>query len=137
MWFAEKCVTGVKTDGPLSSYARIPLTYFNNIFSQNGQLPAGLPRVSPTSPDLRNPTKRVFEAFGSSTNLNELLLADGLMNEIKGAFMGPTQPLNRKSQQNLIFSAATGNAADGIKWISYIQKKRNQHLVLPLVSVHY
>lgn len=97
-------------------------SYFNIIFTQDNRLPSGLPKVSPTSPDIRNPMKRVFEAFGSNSNLGPLLLADRQMNQIKGALIGLSAPQSLDTLKLLIFNAAGGNTADGLKWISYIKK---------------
>ncbi len=122
MRFAESCVTGILPGGSVSVYAKIPVTYFNLIFSQDGQLPAGLPRVSPTSPEILNPMARVFEAFGSSSNLGPFFLADNQMNQIKGALIGLGVPIGTKKMTNLIMEGAGGSAASAAKWMSYIKK---------------
>jgi hypothetical protein len=124
MRFMESCVTGVLPGGKLSRYASISANYFNVQFGL-GRLPAGLPLVSPTSPDLTNPLARVFEAFGSNTNQAPLLLADRIMNQVKGNLIGLLKtPLKERTLSTLIESGMGGNFEDRIKWLSYMQRVR-------------
>lgn len=66
--------------------------------------------------------KRVFEAFGSSSNLAQLTLADRQLNQIKGALMGLGPPLKLAKFENLLFNGAGRNVKDAMKWKSYIKK---------------
>lgn len=117
-------MTGILPGGKLSRYASISANYFNLQFGL-GRLPAGLPLVSPTSPDLSNPLARVFEAFGSNTNQAPLLLADRLMNQVKGNLIGLIKlPLSENTLSALIESGKGGNNEDRIKWLSYVQRVR-------------
>lgn len=134
MRFAEKCVSGIVPDGTKSVYATIPESYFNNIFIQDNMLPAGLSRVSPTSPEIRNPMKRVFEAFGSSSNYGPLLLADSQMNRIKGALIGLKEPQSTKTLTNLIYESISGDTEAGLQWISYIRKVSSDHVLTAKLS---
>ena len=47
-------------------------------------LPANLPRVTPGSPDIRQPVGRLFEAMGSNSNPRHLTLLEENVNAIKG-----------------------------------------------------
>lgn len=125
MRFAESCVTGNLPGGGRSVLSRISPAYFNQIFSQDFQLPPGLPPVSPTSPDITNPMSRVFEAFGSNSNLAPFLLADGQMNQIKGALIGLKQPLGYETLGKLVvegMSGGVGSSDAAAKWMSYVKK---------------
>lgn len=117
-------MTGILPGGKLSNYASIAANYFNIQFGF-GRLPAGLPLVSPTSPDITNPLARVFEAFGSNTNQAPLLLADRLMNQVKGSLIGLRRiPLKEDTLSALIQSGIGGNLEDRLKWLSYAQRVR-------------
>jgi hypothetical protein len=122
MRFLESCVSNVLPGGGTSVYNAIPVTYFNNVFSKDNMLPAGLPLVSSTSPDIRNAMRRIFEAMGSDTNLGPFFLADRQMNQEKGGLIGLSPPLAVSKVRDLIYEAASGNRESGTKVMSYLQK---------------
>jgi hypothetical protein len=53
--------TGSRTRTP-----PIPGEYWVNFYTRENSLPAGLPRVTPNSPEFRTPSTRIMEALGSS-----------------------------------------------------------------------
>ncbi|KAK4120706.1 hypothetical protein N657DRAFT_648894 [Parathielavia appendiculata] len=65
-------------------------------------LPPNLQRGSVTSPDVRNPISRMFEPFGSKSDLGSIMLADHRMNFIKGMLIGLNDPMKVKTFEDYI-----------------------------------
>ncbi|KAI6779197.1 Bacteriodes thetaiotaomicron symbiotic chitinase [Emericellopsis cladophorae] len=71
--------------GPLTSTPAVGNEdFWRNVWNNENGLPAGLPPVTETSPDLRRPVDRLFEALGSNSNPTNFLLLDENVNELKG-----------------------------------------------------
>ncbi|KAK4149896.1 glycosyl hydrolase family 71-domain-containing protein [Chaetomidium leptoderma] len=119
--FAQTCVTGILPGGAISKFATIPAAWFNDVFMKDGMLPAGLPRVSPTSPEIRNAMKLIFEACGSDSNILRLLLADREMNQIKGKLVRFLNPMAPKIFQKALKDGAAGNREAAMTAISAIK----------------
>ena len=74
----------VTPEGPPTSQPAIASEAFWRDMWNANSLPAGLPRVSPGSPDIRNPAQRMYEAIGSNTNAAHFTLLEASINGIKG-----------------------------------------------------
>ncbi|KAK3332586.1 hypothetical protein B0T19DRAFT_457475 [Cercophora scortea] len=125
MRFIESCVTGLLPGGGRSVLLKITADYFNTYFTGSWELPANLPLVSPTSPDLRSCVARIFEALGSITNMAPFFLADSETNQIKGSFIGLQEPMKLAKLKRLVvdsLAGGSGAAAAERKWMSYVRK---------------
>ena len=76
---------------------------------------------------ITSPVQRVFEAFGSYTNLDPFLLADNTINQIKGAFAGFKPAITIEKLEDLFYKSITGLTTQireeaRKKWMAYIQK---------------
>ncbi|EFQ36444.1 hypothetical protein CGRA01v4_00060 [Colletotrichum graminicola] len=58
--------------------------FWQNIWGDLNGLPAGLPRVTPDSPDIRQPVGRLYEALGSTTHPTEFTFLQDNINGVKG-----------------------------------------------------
>lgn len=68
-------------------------------------LPANLPRVAAGSPDIRNPSQRIYEALGSNTNPLQFTLLQDSVNRIKGAIESYSSPMDKKKFENYVNDA--------------------------------
>ncbi|KAK4139972.1 uncharacterized protein C8A04DRAFT_32543 [Dichotomopilus funicola] len=125
--FIETCVTGVFPGGRQSSIAKIPATWFSTVFNAEGILSVTLPRVTSSSPEITSPVQRMFEAFGSYTNVDPFLLAEKTMNQIKGAFAGFGPAIAMENLDEVFYDSIGGDTTAirehaRQKWMTYIQK---------------
>ena len=70
-------------DGPRTRTPPIPDSFWLDDWNSDS-LPAGLPRVSPRSRNLRQPSQRIFERLGLNTNDNHVILLQVSVNSVKG-----------------------------------------------------
>lgn len=59
---------------------RIENGFWQNDWNNAHALPAGLPSVNPSSPDIREPSQRIYEAPGSDTNPAHFTLLQDAVN---------------------------------------------------------
>jgi hypothetical protein len=120
MRFVESCVTGILPDGSRSELPKMSLDWINKVFIA-GAPPARIAPVTDTSPVFTFWYQRVYEAFGSSTNLKPFFLAESQMNTIKGQFMGLAVPIS--SQLGVYLNKAVGGTEiQEAAFFSWIQK---------------
>ncbi|KAK9423441.1 putative cytochrome p450 protein [Seiridium unicorne] len=51
-------------DGPVTRTSQVSETFWQDVWDNDEALPSGLPRVSSSSPDLRNPAQRLYKRMG-------------------------------------------------------------------------
>lgn len=124
MRFVEYLITGDLPGGGKSVLTRFTILWIFSVLLNELSLPPGLPPVSPTSPEMRQPIARLSEALGSNTNLDPFMLADRQMNQIKGALMGFEFPISLKKMEGLIRTAISrpGDQVATAKWLDYVRK---------------
>jgi len=93
--------------------------WVNTVFTQF-QLRAGLPRIAPTSMDLRIASHRIFEIFGSQTNLRAFTLLQGVVNGAKGLIIFGKHPRNEEDVMDLITQTIENNGNPRV-WLDLIR----------------
>lgn len=71
-------------DGPVTRTSQVSEAFWRNVWNNDEALPSGLPRVSSSSPDLRNPAQRLYERMGSNTNPTHFVFLRDSVNAVKG-----------------------------------------------------
>lgn len=69
--------------------------FWQNVWNDGNGLPAGLAPVTPTSPELRRPVDRLYEAAGSNNNAAHFTMLQSTINGAKGmveVFKSPMDP---------------------------------------------
>lgn len=111
--FVETANSGRLRSGQWACTGPIPSSFFKNVYLQDIALPALLRRVAPGSPDLRNPSQRVAEAFGSNTNRSPLLLTHREINAAKGQLFILKPPITATRFATLVGTSLTN--ADAVE----------------------
>ncbi|KAK8081220.1 hypothetical protein PG996_000001 [Apiospora saccharicola] len=107
-------IIGGKPSGQLTPEGRRTRTpairseFWRNVWNDANALPAGLPPVTPTSPEMRRPADRIYEALGSATNLEPLTFLDGAINRAKGCIEGYKRPMSEKKLKRYLRNANQG-----------------------------
>jgi len=104
----------VYTEGPSGPPTRnpaIPDGYWRDVWARRS-LPAGLPRVSPTSPDIRSPVGRSYERWGSNTNADHFLFLQDAVNAAKGQLEVFKSPMDLKKFRGHLADAVSGSDTD-------------------------
>lgn len=83
--------------------------FWRNIWTNQEGLPANLRRVTPDSPDIRQPVGRLFEAVGSNTNPHHFTLLEGNINAIKGQIETFNSPMARTRFRRYVRNALSSN----------------------------
>lgn len=100
---------GSLPDGPRTRARPISDAFWRNVWNNAHGLPAGLPPVSPTSPDLRKPWDRVFECFGSTTNPSHFVLLRDAVNTMKGSIELFKSPMEERKFRSKVRRAVAGD----------------------------
>lgn len=127
--FLDDANHGRLNSAPLrSAYAPLDSQYLSNVFLNVNALPAGLRRISPTSPDIRRPVDRVFEALGSNTNRYNMMLVARDINSVKGAIFGRKQPMGTDKWNTMVKDLkTTGNQVSLNRLLSIIRTVRSEN----------
>ena len=91
------------TNPPMSNH------FFLQELNRANALPAGLPRVSDNSPDLRTPSQRLFERLGSTTNPGDLVLLQNGVNAVKNNHENFKRPMAAQRLGRYMTSALQGD----------------------------
>ena len=95
---------GEQTDNP-----RIENSFFENCWNTENALPAGLPRVSENSPDIRTPSQRIYEQLGSTTNPDNLVLLESGVNAAKNRIENFQRPISQNVLEDTMVGARQGD----------------------------
>jgi chitinase len=95
--------------GPLTRTPPIADPFWKNVWDNPKGLPAGLPRVTSNSPDLRRPWDRLYERFGSSTNPSHFIILRDAVNAAKGRIENFVRPMDPDVLLRHVRRALTGN----------------------------
>lgn len=93
--------------GPRTRTPAIPNRFWQNAW-RTASLPAGLPRVSPDSPDIRIPVERLYERLGSVTNPSGFVFLRDAVNAIKGRLEIFRAPMSRENIEDHVEVALAG-----------------------------
>jgi hypothetical protein len=96
-------------DGPPTRTPAIPDTFWQNVWDNGQGLPAGLPPVTPNSPDLRQPWDRLYERFGSLTNPSHFVILRDAVNAVKGQLECFVRPMSPTRMQGYVRRALNGD----------------------------
>jgi chitinase len=96
-------------DGPPTRTPAIRDLFWRNVWDDAQGLPAGLPRMTPNSPDLRRPWDRIYERFGSDTNPSHFVLLRDAVNAIKGRLENFVRPMSETNMRSNVRRALTGD----------------------------
>ncbi|KAL4937867.1 hypothetical protein BDV06DRAFT_232270 [Aspergillus oleicola] len=83
-------------DGRRIRNQRVPDSWFDNTWNNPAALAAGVPRVTPDSPDLGSPLQRFYEALGSNTNPTYFTMLHGALNAAKNSLEIYNMPMALK-----------------------------------------
>ena len=119
--FIQTANTGRLPSGGLTRTAAIATPFFQNTYLVDNALPAGLPPVTQGGPDLRNPSTRVYEAFGSNTNRADLMLTDRQINGAKGQLFILNSPITTPRFRGLV---QRGTGGDDTATEQFLQELR-------------
>lgn len=91
------------------------IAFWTEHWNNPAGLPAGLPPVTSTSPDLRRPADRVFEAVGSTTNPYAMTMMQDRLQTAKTRLESYTEPISAHSARALLHRATApdGSGGDG------------------------
>lgn len=81
----------------------------SGVWNQANALPAGLPRISDQSDDIRTPSQRIYEALGSSTNPSHFTLLQNGINAVKNSLENFKRPMAPARFNREIASALVGD----------------------------
>jgi chitinase len=95
--------------GPRTRTPAIPDAFWRNVWDNTQGLPAGLPRVTPNSPDLRRPWDRLYERFGSDTNPSHFVLLRDVDNAVKRRIETFVRPMSEVNLRGHVRRALTGD----------------------------
>ncbi|KAI1852652.1 hypothetical protein JX266_002193 [Neoarthrinium moseri] len=95
--------------GPQTRNPGIRDEFWQNIWNNAQGLPAGLPRVTPNSPELRRPADRVYEALGSRDNIEPFTFLEAAINKRKGAIEMYRRPMDPVVLLTHLADAVNGN----------------------------
>ncbi|KAK3177854.1 hypothetical protein K4F52_009406 [Lecanicillium sp. MT-2017a] len=86
--------------------------FWENVWNNAQGLPANLPAVTDSSPDLRRPVDRLYEATGSNTNARHFTLLAGPVNAIKGRLEIFNRPMAIANFRRYVRSAVDSDTED-------------------------
>lgn len=95
--------------GPQTRTPRIGNDFWQREWNQANALPAGLPRISDQSDDIRTPSQRIYEALGSSTNPSHFTLLQNGVNAVKNSLENFKRPMAPARFNREIASALVGD----------------------------
>jgi len=98
--------------GPPTRTPAIPDAFWRNVWDNPQGLPAGLPRVTPNSPDLRRPWDRTYERLGSDTNPSHFVMLRDAVNAAKGRIENFVRPMSEENIQRHVRTALAGGEGD-------------------------
>jgi chitinase len=96
-------------DGPPTRTPAIPAAFWQDVWDNAQGLPAGLPPVTPNSPDLRTQWDRLYERFGSLTNPSHFVMLRDTVNAVKGRVEGFYSPMRTSRVRTFVREALGGN----------------------------
>lgn len=96
-------------DGPPTRTPAIPDAFWQDVWDNAQGLPAGLPPVTPNSPDLRRPWDRLYERFGSLTNPSHFVMLRDAVNAVKGQLEAFKRPMDPTRVQTYVQEALAGS----------------------------
>lgn len=120
-------------DGPPTRNPAIPDRFWQEVWN-NRSLPAGLPLVTPTSPDIRVPVTRVYERFGSTTNPNNFLFLRDAVNGVKGRIEIFVAPMAESRFRNFVNIALSGRSGAD-RNVTYSDEEAVERFMAPLREV--
>lgn len=106
--FIESANQGRLPSGHDTITPAIPNSFFETTYRESS-LGTNLPPVRPGGPNFPIPYQRVFEAFGSNTNRNDLLLTEDQLNGAKGQFFILDVPIPTRRFRRLVTTGAGGD----------------------------
>lgn len=86
--------------------------FWRNVWTAQDGLPANLRRVTPDSPDIRQPVGRLYEAIGSNTNARHFTLLEENINGIKGRIETYNAPMAQTRLRRYVRSALNSDNDD-------------------------
>lgn len=105
---AALSVRHIIPDGPPTVTAAIPIQFWQDAWTVHNSLPAGLPLVTATSPDLRQPSDRLFEALGSNNNARNFILLHNKIHVVKSRIERYSLPMSPERFTTYLDLAVTG-----------------------------
>lgn len=103
--------------GRVTSSDRIPNEFWQEVWNNPGALVADFPRVNPSSPDIRQPSQRIFEALGSDTNPAHFILLQDSLNSVKGMLENFKRPQSDRVYKKELLPEALKDNLDAIQEI--------------------
>ncbi|KAL7794847.1 hypothetical protein V8C43DRAFT_304830 [Trichoderma afarasin] len=86
--------------------------FWHEVWNNATGLPAGLPGVTPNSPEMRRPVDRLYEAIGSTTNPRNFLLLQDNINLMKGRIEVFRSPMTARDYMTSVMSAVNPSESD-------------------------